>query len=186
MTPSTSTPPSAYRRFYDRVAALANSPYAVAALVGVSIADASFFPVPPFALLVPMIVAQPRRWLWLTALAAVASFAGGALGYYIGVGIRHGAVTFLSVDLSFPIRVAWLGIDATLGQLLGQNFWFLALLCSVLPTPFKFVSIGSGLVGVPFLTFFLAAMIGRTARFALVCTPVAMVALRSQRARAAG
>ncbi|HSP81572.1 MAG TPA: DedA family protein, partial [Myxococcaceae bacterium] len=57
------------------------------------------------------------------------------------------------------------GVYATLGELLGTNFWALALLCSVLPTPFKVVAIGSGLVEVPLDRFFLAAVIGRSVRF---------------------
>ncbi len=61
------------------------------------------------------------------------------------------------------------GVDATLGELLGQNFWVLALLFSVLPTPFKVVAIGSGLVAVPLDRFFLAAVLGRSARFVVVC-----------------
>jgi membrane protein YqaA with SNARE-associated domain len=51
------------------------------------------------------------------------------------------------------------------GELLGQNFWVLSLLCSVLPTPFKVVAIGSGMVSVPLDRFLLAAIIGRTIRF---------------------
>ena len=54
----------------------------------------------------------------------------------IGHTIRQGAVTFLSVDLTFRVHMPVFGIDATLGDLLGRNLWFLALLCSVLPTPF--------------------------------------------------
>jgi membrane protein YqaA with SNARE-associated domain len=66
------------------------------------------------------------------------------------------------------MRIARFGIDSTLGELLGQNFWALALLCSVLPTPFKVVAIGSGMVGVPLDRFFLAAVLGRSVRFFLV------------------
>jgi membrane protein YqaA with SNARE-associated domain len=38
----------------------------------------------------------------------------------------------------------------------------------VLPTPFKVVAIGSGMVGVPLDRFFLAAVMGRSVRFFLV------------------
>jgi membrane protein YqaA with SNARE-associated domain len=155
-----------YRRFYLRVEALSSTKHALAAMLAVSVVDGSFFPVPPFALLVPMVMAQPKKWLRYAVLGTVASLAGGLLGYWLGTLINAGAVSFLNIDLN--MRVQRFGIDASLGELLGQNFWVLALLCSVLPTPFKVVAIGSGMVSVPLDRFLLAAVIGRTVRFMAV------------------
>ncbi|SEU37498.1 YqaA family protein [Stigmatella erecta] len=155
-----------YRRLYLRVEALSSTKHALAAMLVVSVVDGSFFPVPPFALLVPMVMAQPKKWLRYAVLGTVASLAGGLLGYWLGTLINAGAVSFLNIDLN--MRVQRFGIDASLGELLGQNFWVLALLCSVLPTPFKVVAIGSGMVSVPLDRFLLAAVIGRTLRFMAV------------------
>jgi membrane protein YqaA with SNARE-associated domain len=155
-----------YRRLYLRVEALSSTKHAVAAMLLVSVVDGSVFPIPPFALLVPMVLAQPRKWLRYALLGTVASLFGGFIGYYLGDLLRHGAVSFLHIDLN--MRIQRFGIDSTLGELLGQNFWALALLCSVLPTPFKVVAIGSGMVGVPLDRFFLAAVLGRSVRFVLV------------------
>lgn len=155
-----------YRRLYMRVEALASTRHALAAMLVVAFIDGSFFPVPPFALLVPMVLAQPQKWLRYAVLGTVASLFGGLLGYWLGTLIHSGAVSFLEIDLN--MRVQRFGIDSTLGELLGQNFWALALLCSVLPTPFKVVAIGSGMVSVPLDRFLVAAIIGRTVRFMLV------------------
>jgi membrane protein YqaA with SNARE-associated domain len=155
-----------YRRLYLRVEALASTKHAVAAMLVVSVVDGSVFPIPPFALLVPMVLAQPNKWLRYAVLGTVASLFGGFIGYYLGDLLRQGAVSFLHIDLN--MRIQRFGIDSTLGELLGQNFWALALLCSVLPTPFKVVAIGSGMVGVPLDRFFLAAVLGRSVRFFLV------------------
>jgi membrane protein YqaA with SNARE-associated domain len=155
-----------YRRLYLRVEALSSTKHAVAAMLVVSVVDGSVFPIPPFALLVPMVLAQPRKWFQYAVMGTVASLLGGFIGYYLGDLIREGAVSFLNIDLN--MRIQRFGIDATLGELLGQNFWALALLCSVLPTPFKVVAIGSGMVGVPLDRFFLAAVLGRSVRFFLV------------------
>lgn len=170
MTDAASAQPklSWYRRLYLRVAALSATRYAVAALLVVSIIDGSVFPVPPFALLVPMVLANPRRWWWLCLLGTVASLFGGLIGYGLGAFFHDGVAQLLHIDLDARVQSARLGIDATVGQLLGQNFWVLALLCSVLPTPFKVVAIGSGLVSVPLGRFMLAAIIGRTVRFFLI------------------
>jgi len=152
-----------YRRLYLRVEALSSSKHALAAMLGVSVIDGSIFPIPPFALLVPMVLAQPRKWVRYAVLGTVASLFGGLIGYWLGTLINAGAVGFLNIDLN--VRVQRFGVDATVGELLGQNFWVLALLCSVLPTPFKVVAIGSGMVSVPLDRFLLAAIIGRTVRF---------------------
>ncbi len=155
-----------YRRLYLRVEALSSTKHALAAMLLVSVVDGSVFPIPPFALLVPMVLAQPRKWWQYALMGTVASLVGGFIGYYLGVLLHQGAVSFLQIDLD--MRIQRFGIDATLGELLGQNFWVLALLCSVLPTPFKVVAIGSGMVGVPLDRFFLAAVLGRSVRFFLV------------------
>jgi membrane protein YqaA with SNARE-associated domain len=152
-----------YRRLYRRVEALSSSPHALAAMLLVAVIDGSVFPIPPFALLVPMVLAQPHKWVRYAVLGTVASLFGGLIGYWLGTLINAGAVSFLDIDLN--VRVQRFGLDATVGELLGQNFWVLSLLCSVLPTPFKVVAIGSGIVSVPLDRFLLAAIIGRTVRF---------------------
>jgi membrane protein YqaA with SNARE-associated domain len=151
-----------YRRLYLRVEALSATPYALAALLVVSVIDGSVFPVPPFALLIPMVLAHPKRWWWLSLLGTVASLFGGLIGYALGTFFHEGVVNLLHIDLN--ATVDRFGLHATVGELLGRNFWVLALLCSVLPTPFKVVAIGSGLVG----RFMLAAVIGRTVRFFVI------------------
>ena len=171
--PSTTVDPAApaapsswYRRLYARVEAMSASRHATAAMMGVSVVDGSFFPIPPFALLVPMVLARPHKWLRYAVLGTLASIVGGLIGYYFGTLIADGAINFLHIDLN--VRVTRFGVNATVGELLAQNFWMLALLCSILPTPLKVVAIGSGMVGVALPQFFLAVCIGRTVRFLLV------------------
>jgi membrane protein YqaA with SNARE-associated domain len=155
-----------YRRLYMRVEALASTKHALAAMLVVAVIDGSVFPVPPFALLVPMVLAQPKKWVRYAVLGTVASLFGGLIGYWLGTLIKTGVVDFLEFDPN--VRVQRFGIDATLGELLGDNFLVLALLCSVLPTPFKVVAIGCGFFSVAMDRFLIAAVIGRTVRFFLV------------------
>lgn len=178
-TPVLEKKPSWYRRLYLRVEALSRTKHALAAMLVVSVIDASVFPVPPFAILVPMVLAEPKKWVRFAVLGTIASLFGGVIGYYIGVFGHDFAVNTLGIDLNF--RVQRFGIDSTLGALLGDNFYILALLCSVLPTPFKVVAIGAGLVEVPFLKFMLAAVIGRTIRFFAVGGAVALAGPRARK-----
>lgn len=168
-----------YRRLYQNLEALSSTRYALALMLVVSVVDGSVFPIPPFALLVPMVLAQPKRWWWLATLGTVASLFGGIIGYELGKLVHEGAMSFLSINLN--ARVHRFGIDATVGELLGDNFWVLSLLCSVLPTPFKVVAIGSGMVLVPMERFLLAAVIGRTIRFFAVAGAMAFLGPKARR-----
>ena len=84
-------------RMYSRVESYANTPAAFSALVVVAAIDSAFFPVPPFVLLIPMIVAAPHRWLRLTLWGTVASIAGSLLGYGIGAAMR-GGLNLIHID----------------------------------------------------------------------------------------
>jgi membrane protein YqaA with SNARE-associated domain len=84
-------------RMYARVESYANTPAAFSALIVVSAIDSAFFPVPPFVLLIPMIIAAPHRWLPLTLWGTVASVAGSLLGYGIGAAMR-GGLNLIHVD----------------------------------------------------------------------------------------
>src|SRR5215813_3889651 len=69
---------------YSRALALAASRNAMWAMAAISFAESSFFPLPPDVLLIPMILAQPRRAWFLAAVCTLASVLGGFLGYAIG------------------------------------------------------------------------------------------------------
>jgi len=181
MLPSPPHRPSWYRRLYTRVGALSSTRHAFAGLLGVSLIEASVFPVPPFALLIPMVLAAPPRWWRLALWGAGASLIGGLIGYGLGAGFGEGIALLLGVNLDAPIRSARLGIDSSLGQLLGDNFWVLALMASVLPTPFKVISLGSGMVGVPLAKFVLAVAIGRGFRFLAVAAVMRFVGPTARR-----
>jgi membrane protein YqaA with SNARE-associated domain len=75
------------RRLYDWTLSLSAHPRALWALAAVSFVESSFFPIPPDIIMIPMILAQPRK-AWLIALVAtVASVFGGLLGYFIGAAL---------------------------------------------------------------------------------------------------
>jgi membrane protein YqaA with SNARE-associated domain len=173
-------PTSRYRRLYARVESLASSPYALWMMLLVSVVDASVFPVPPFAILVPMVIANPKRWWKLAALGTVASLVGAFLGYQLGHAIHDAALHFFHIDLNAPVNFNWAHVHGTLGGLLGQNFWMVTVLCTLFPI-FKVVSISSGAVSVPIFRFLGAAAIGRTLRFFFVAAATALAAVRARK-----
>jgi membrane protein YqaA with SNARE-associated domain len=158
---------STLARWTARVSALANTPHALVALAVVAFIDGSVFPIPPFALLIPMVLARPQRGWFYAVVGTVASLLGGLAGYALGYAISNGLTSFLAIDPALPLHFklfSW-QVDTTLREVLTQNFWILAIACSIMPTPYKIVAIGSGLVGVGLPAFVMASVFGRTARF---------------------
>lgn len=94
---------------YSRVESYATTPAAFTALVVVAAIDSAFFPVPPFVLLIPMIIAAPHRWFQLTLWGTVASIVGSLLGYSIGAAMR-GGLNLIHIDpnLRLDLGPDWL------------------------------------------------------------------------------
>ncbi|MBN8188881.1 MAG: YqaA family protein [Salipiger thiooxidans] len=150
------------RRLYDWTMSLADHPKALWALAAVAFIEASIFPIPPDVLMIPMVLAAPRR-AWLIALVAtVASVIGGLAGYVIG----H----FFFEGLGRPILEA-LGkgdqIEAFNARFNGVGFWAV-LIAGVTPFPFKVITIMSGWTAMPLGTFVVTAIIARSLRFFVV------------------
>ena len=150
------------RQLYDWTLGMADHPRALWVLAFVAFVESSIFPIPPDVLMIPMILANPRR-AWLVALVAlVASVLGGLLGYWIG------AAAFET--LGRPILESLGKADAMAEFSTRFNdFGFWAVLAAgVTPFPFKVITIMSGWTGMPLFTFTATAILARALRFFLV------------------
>ena len=148
-------------RLYQRLLALAAGPRAPLWLAVVAFAEASFFPLPPDALLIPMVIARPRAAWRLAAICTLASVAGGALGYLIGL-------TFYDA-VAAPIIHAY-GYEATFDrfrQTFADNALWVILIKGLTPIPYKIVTIACGATHVDFALFMGASLVTRGARFFL-------------------
>lgn len=146
-------------RLYRWVLRLAESPRAVMALAAVSFAESSFFPIPPDVLLVPMVLAQPRRAWVYASVATVASVIGGALGYALG------ALLYETLGLWLIHLYGYEGkVEALRASYQQWGAWVI-LIKGATPIPYKLVTIVSGLLGYSFGLFILLSVITRGARF---------------------
>jgi membrane protein YqaA with SNARE-associated domain len=176
-----------FGRLRARVAALSRTPHAHAAMVGISVIDGSVFPIPPFALLVPMVLTEPRKWARYATTGALASVVGGLIGFAIGLFFQAFATQTLGFDpavIDQPLRFSLLGYGVDFGtttRALFENVLLLACLCSVLPTPYKVVAIGAGFVGIGLPEFLIASLIGRPIRFFLVSGAFAFFGEKARR-----
>lgn len=150
------------RRLYDWTMAWADHPRALWVLAVVAFMESSVFPIPPDVLMIPMILATPRRAWLIAGVALAASVLGGLLGYAIGA---------LAFDtLGQPILEA-LGkgdkIDAFNTRFNDLGFWAV-LTAGVTPFPFKVITIMSGWTGMSLTTFIVTSILARGLRFFLV------------------
>ncbi|MDI2090956.1 YqaA family protein [Commensalibacter oyaizuii] len=147
------------RRLYDRALQLAASRYATLWLAIIAFSEASFFPIPPDALLCPMILAKRAKAWFYATVCTISSVLGGLLGWIIGA--------FLLQYIAMPI-VHFYHAE---GQLLAlqQKFneygvWII-LIKGLTPIPFKFVTIASGAAHFSLIPFMTASLITRGVRF---------------------
>ena len=155
------------RGLYDRILALAGSPRAGWWLAVVAFAEASFFPLPPDALLVPMALARPDRAWRFALICTIGSVSGGALGYAIGYFIFDALMrTAAAHVLCWHCEILW-------GRFkVGYAKWGLAviLIKGLTPIPYKIVTIASGAAHFDFWIFMAASAVTRGGRFFLVAT----------------
>lgn len=152
------------RSLYNRVLALAASPRAPWWLALVAFAEASFFPIPPDALLIPMVLAKPMRAWRYALICTVASVLGGMLGYLIGASLYDAvAAPILRI---YHYEAAYGRFRDTFAAYGLQ----IILLKGLTPIPYKIITIAAGAAKFDFATFMLASVLTRGARFFLVAT----------------
>ena len=150
------------RKLYDWTISLAESKHALWALAFVAFVESSVFPIPPDILMIPMIIATPKRAFLIAGVALVASVLGGMLGYFIGWG------AFESVGR--PV-LEFYGKDAYFAEFSTKyNEWgaWAVLIAGITPFPYKVITILSGATGLHFGVFMLASVIARGLRFFVI------------------
>lgn len=150
------------RRLYNRIMRVAEGPNALLALIGVSFAESSFFPLPPDTLLIPMVLAQRQRAFVLAAWCTAASVVGGMFGYAIG------SLLYESLG-KWIINLYGYGqsIEAFRDTYAQWGAWII-LLKGLTPIPYKLVTLASGFAGYNFGLFVVLSIITRGLRFFLV------------------
>lgn len=150
------------RRLYDWTLSLSAHPRALWALAMVSFIESSFFPIPPDLLMIPMIIAAPRK-AWLIALVAtVSSVVGGLFGYFIG------AVLFETIGQQI-FEFYGKGDAVTEFNAVFNEYGAMAVfVAGVTFLPYKVVTIMSGWTGLSIPIFIVASIAARALRFFIV------------------
>ena len=150
------------RRLYDGTMRLAGHRAAVWILAAVAFAESVVFPVPADVLLIPMVLAAPRRAWRYAAICTGASVAGGIAGY--------GAGAFLFDAVGLPL-LRFYGYGEAFAEaqaLYNAHGSLIVFTAAFSPIPYKVFTIASGFAGTDIGTFILASAAGRGLRFFIV------------------
>jgi membrane protein YqaA with SNARE-associated domain len=150
------------RRLYNWTLSLAQSPYALWALAAVAFMESSFFPIPPDIIMIPMIIAAPRRAFLIAGVATVASVLGGLFGYYIG------AVLFDVIGQPIFDFYGKADAVAAFSEQFNAHGALVVLIAGVTFLPFKVITIMAGVTSMSLPVFIISAIIARALRFFIV------------------
>ncbi|MDC3173939.1 DedA family protein [Candidatus Pelagibacter sp.] len=132
----------------------------------VSFVESSFFPIPPDAMIIPMVIAKKKEYVKIFLIASIFSVIGGIFGYFIG---------YLFFDLAMYV-IELYGYQDKVENLkfnMSQGSSFLAwlsilFLAGFTPLPYKAFTISSGLISFNLAVFIIVSLISRSLRFFIV------------------
>ena len=132
----------------------------------VSFIESSFFPIPPDAMIIPMVIAKKKEYFKIFLIASIFSVLGGIFGYLIG---------YLFFDLAMYV-IEFYGYQDKVENLkfsMSQGSGFLAwlsilFLAGFTPLPYKAFTISSGLIAFNLPVFIIVSLISRGLRFFIV------------------
>lgn len=163
------------RALYDWVLKWGASRHGLTALFLLALAEASFFPIPPDALLIALCMGAYRKWKRFALVCSVGSVIGGVLGYLIGsyafdlIGERMLAITG-TLSGSDPAQLMetaryWFNEKQMWGMHVGA---FAVGIAGFTPIPYKVFTIAAGFFEMAFVPFLIASVISRSLRFFVV------------------
>lgn len=155
-----------FQRLYKKCLKLAAHKSSNFYLGLVSFIESSFFPIPPDAMIIPMVIAKKNEYLKIFLIASIFSVLGGIFGYLIG---------YFFFDLAMYV-IEFYGYQDNVENLkfsMSQGSGFLAwlsilFLAGFTPLPYKAFTISSGLIAFNLPIFIIVSLISRSLRFFIV------------------
>ncbi len=146
-------------RLYERTLQLASHRHAVVYLGIMSFLESIIVPIPPDAMLIPMVLANKIKAWNFALVTTITSVLGGIGGYFIGAylydTVGHWLVELYGLQSYFEILQSWY---------IDYGIW-IVLISGFLPIPYKVFTIASGLFSMALVPFIICSLIGRSARF---------------------
>ena len=132
----------------------------------VSFIESSFFPIPPDAMIIPMVIAKKKQYIKIFLIASIFSVLGGIFGYLIGY-LFFDLAMYVIEFYSYQNKVE--NIKLSMSQGSGFLAWLSVLfLAGFTPLPYKAFTISSGLIAFSLPVFIIVSLISRSLRFFIV------------------
>jgi len=159
------------RNLYDWVLKWSNSKYGPLMLGLMAFAEASFFPIPPDVLLIPLVLGLRTKAFRLAFICSLGSILGAIFGYVIGSYLWWEGVN----QFSWLARLFFDVIPGFTPEIFYSiqtkyeiwNFW-VVFTAGFTPIPFKVITISAGAFDINFILFVIASTLSRSARFFLL------------------
>ena len=159
------------RQLYDWMLHWAATPYGAIALFLLAFAEASFFPIPPDALLIALVLGARKKAFKFASISTVGSVTGALLGYAIGYFVWWGAegefspfaIFFIDNIPGFTEKIFY-NVQSLYDE---WNFWII-FTAGFTPIPYKVFTITAGAFNINLIMFVVASIISRAGRFFLV------------------
>ena len=149
------------RRLYDWVLHWAETPYGVAALFMLALAESSFFPIPPDPLLIALCLGAASKSLRFALIATSASVLGGIIGYGIGAGAWDLLEPWFYQYVPGVSPEAFEQVQALYDR---WDFWAI-FFAGLTPIPYKVFTLSAGVFSINFGIFVIASVLSRSIRF---------------------
>jgi len=155
-----------FQRLYKKCLKLAAHKSSNFYLGLVSFIESSFFPIPPDAMIIPMVIAKKKEYLKIFLIASIFSVLGGIFGYLIGY-IFFDLAMYVIEFYGYQDKVENLKFSMSQGS--GFLAWLSILfLAGFTPLPYKAFTISSGLIAFNLPVFIIVSLISRGLRFFIV------------------
>jgi len=165
---------SLIKKLYDWVLGLAQKPNGDISLGILSFSEASFFPIPPDVLLIPLCLGNRKKVYFFAFICSCFSIIGAIFGYYIGKllwwnmpGVEYSYIANMFFEYVPGITIDGFNRIQTMYD--QWNFW-IVFTAGFTPIPFKLITISAGTFNINFIMFFVASVISRSARFFIVAS----------------
>ena len=150
------------KQIYYKILDLSSKPKAEIFLAVIAFLESSFFPIPPDLLLLPMALSRPLKWIRLALIATLFSVLGGILGYFIGVflwdTLGQAIINMYHLNEQFNL----------FKEDYNKNGALIVFIAGFTPIPYKLITISSGGMQLNLITFIIASLASRGARFYLL------------------
>ena len=152
------------RKLYDWVLHWAETPYGPLVLFFLAMAESSFFPIPPDALLIALCLGAIKKSWRFALITSIASILGGLIGYLIGYAVWEPVSPFF---FKYVPGFTEVNFQKVMLHYQESGFWYV-FMAGFTPIPYKIFTISSGVFKLNFPLFLLASAISRSLRFFLV------------------